>query len=158
MTRLIITGSEDKLTNLLDRLKVRRYLIDLEYTIDEEIEGEDSQEEHTGELTLDDYQRLANTTSGAGGEQTIGRLLCASLGLVGEAGELGNLVKKMVYHKHPDVKDKIKEEAGDALWYIAEICSTEGWSLGEVALENYLKLSRRYPNGFSYEASANRKE
>lgn len=44
-------------------------------------------------------------------------LVNAQLGLAGEAGELCDVVKKIVYHGRKDVS--LTNEAGDVLWYLA---------------------------------------
>ena len=43
-------------------------------------------------LSLDEYQRLAGRSAGAGGDGQR-RLMVAALGLAGEAGEFANLAK-----------------------------------------------------------------
>ncbi|AXN58334.1 MazG-like pyrophosphatase [Bacillus phage Wes44] len=43
-----------------------------------------------------------------------------AMGLIGEGGELIDLVKKLVFHNHPmdtALKVKFEKEAGDLLWY-----------------------------------------
>lgn len=44
-------------------------------------------------------------------------LIGHSLGLVGEAGEVADLVKKWVLHGHELDKPKLIKELGDVLWY-----------------------------------------
>lgn len=107
-------------------------------------------------LNLDEYQRLAGRTAGAGGagEQ---RLVIAALGLAGEAGEFANLVKKRTAHGHPDITPAVLgDELGDILWYLAEAATACGLSLEAIARENVAKLRQRYPQGFSQERSINR--
>lgn len=79
-----------------------------------------------------------------------------TLGLVCEAGEFGDHIKKHVYHGHPLDKTYCKQELGDVLWYLANICNVLGLDLNEVAYANLKKLEARYPHGFSREASQNR--
>lgn len=88
-------------------------------------------------------------------------LSCATHGLQGERGEVQDLIKKVLYHGKTldkETMSKICEELGDNLWYIAEVCTVMGISLSDVAIANYNKLKARYPNGFSSEASNNRKK
>lgn len=84
-------------------------------------------------------------------------LVCGALGLTGESGEVADLVKKTIFHGHKfSYSTEIKEELGDALWYIALICNALHISLEEVMEQNIEKLKKRYPKGFSEEASRNR--
>jgi NTP pyrophosphatase (non-canonical NTP hydrolase) len=79
-----------------------------------------------------------------------------ALGLAGEAGEVANLVKKGVFHRHGVDRSRLEEELGDTLWYIAALCSTLGLDLSAIMHANIEKLKLRYPNGFSSEASLRR--
>jgi NTP pyrophosphatase (non-canonical NTP hydrolase) len=61
------------------------------------------------------------------------RLAVAALGLVGEAAEVSEAVKKHIGHGHDlDTLDML-EELGDVLWYIAELTSLLGAEMGVVA-------------------------
>ena len=108
-------------------------------------------------MTLDDYQQLALRTAGNHGdfERT---LIYTALGLNGEAGETAELVKKTFFHGHDLEADKLKNELGDVLWYVAVMAKAMDWSLDEVAQDNIDKLARRYPEGFSAERSRRRAE
>lgn len=80
------------------------------------------------------------------------------LGIAGEAGEVADLIKKHVGHGHDLDRNKLVKELGDVLWYIAAIATLNGLSLADVAITNVAKLRLRYPEGFSEEASRNRKD
>lgn len=80
-----------------------------------------------------DYQRRADATSGYTRQATTERLTVAALGLVGETGELAEVIKKAIGHGHRLDVDKIQDESGDALWYVAEIASALLLDLGDVA-------------------------
>jgi NTP pyrophosphatase (non-canonical NTP hydrolase) len=108
------------------------------------------------EITLNQYQALAQRTSGAGG-QGDQRLIIAALGLAGEAGEFANMVKKLTAHGHDISPETLADELGDVLWYVAEAASACGLELGNICLANVEKLRSRYPEGFSQERSINRK-
>jgi len=108
-------------------------------------------------LSLNEYQRLAERTAGAGkvGER---RLIIAALGLAGEAGEFANLVKKLTAHGHDISPKTLGDELGDVLWYLAEAATACGLDLGEIARQNVLKLQKRYPNGFDTHRSIHRED
>lgn len=108
-------------------------------------------------MTFDDYQRLAARTLGPG-QTPDQRLANAALGLTGEAGEVAEHVKKHLFHGAPLDRDAVAKELGDCLWYLAALAGAVGVSLGDVAATNIDKLRRRYPDGFSHEASRNRTE
>lgn len=108
------------------------------------------------QLTMDEYQNLANRTSGAGkdGER---RQIIAALGLAGEAGEFANMIKKLTAHGHIIPTIDLADELGDVLWYLSEAATACGLSLNQIAEMNVEKLRQRYPEGFSEERSRNRK-
>ncbi len=107
-------------------------------------------------MNMNEYQELANKTSGAGqdGER---RKIIAALGLAGEAGEFANMIKKLTAHGHDIPVEELAEELGDVMWYVAEAATACGLTLDEIATNNIAKLKARYPQGFSEEASRNRK-
>ena len=106
-------------------------------------------------LTFNYYQLDAQRT--ANPDDPI-RLATAGLGVAGEAGELAGAIKKYLSHGHDLDLEKIIDEAGDVLWYLAEIAAICGCTLEDVALANIEKLKRRYPDGFDPERSKNRGE
>jgi NTP pyrophosphatase (non-canonical NTP hydrolase) len=108
-------------------------------------------------MTLDDYQQFAARTLSPGQSAT-DRLANAALGLSGEAGEVAELVKKHLFHGAPLDRDAVVKELGDCLWYVAALAGVLGVPLSEVGETNIDKLRRRYPEGFSHEASRNRVE
>lgn len=108
-------------------------------------------------LTLNEYQKFANRTSGAG-EEGERRQIIAALGLAGEAGEFANLIKKLTAHGHLIGKETLADELGDVLWYLTEAATASGLSLEDIASQNINKLKERYPDGFNQEKSINRKK
>lgn len=69
------------------------------------------------------------------------------LGLVGEAGETADKIKKVLRDKEGIIdehdKEEIAKELGDVLWYIANIARYLNVSLDEVAKMNIDKLESR---------------
>lgn len=85
-------------------------------------------------------------------------LMYDALGLAGEAGEVADYMKKVFGHGKKFDPDHVEKELGDILWYINRMTRRLGKSLIGVAQKNIAKLKARYPQGFSHEASENRKE
>jgi NTP pyrophosphatase (non-canonical NTP hydrolase) len=96
-------------------------------------------------------------TSPKGGAD-LERILNAALGLGGESGEVCDMLKKHLFQGHPLDHNELILELGDILWYVAYMAYALGVPLEEVAQRNVDKLRKRYPNGFSVEASVNRKD
>lgn len=76
-----------------------------------------------------------------------------AMGLAGETGELVDALKKLLFHGHKVEQERVRNELGDVLWYVARIAADFGLTLSEVADANIAKLRARYPEGFSTEAS-----
>ncbi len=81
-----------------------------------------------------------------------------AMGLAGESGEVVDQLKKVIFHGHEYDQDVIEKELGDVLHYLSGIATLLEISLEEVAYKNLEKLKKRYPEGFSKEASQNRVE
>lgn len=69
------------------------------------------------------------------------------LGLVGEAGEAADKIKKIIRDKGGYASDEdrqaIAKELGDALWYLANVARYLDISLSDIAEGNIKKLSSR---------------
>jgi NTP pyrophosphatase (non-canonical NTP hydrolase) len=107
-------------------------------------------------MTLDEYQKLAARTMGT--RTPSDQLSNMALGLAGEAGETADMLKKHLFHGKPLDADEVVKELGDVLWYVAGMATAIGASLDDIAQRNVDKLRKRYPDGFSAEASAKRKD
>ncbi len=107
-------------------------------------------------MKFNDYQKLAMRTKGTleGNES----LVAGALGISGEAGEVTDYIKKIVFHGHKLEEEKLAKEIGDVLWYCALLAESIGINLETIAEMNIEKLRNRYPDGFSTEKSINRKE
>lgn len=104
-----------------------------------------------------EYQKLARKSASSLASDRDKALIVGALGLGGESGEAIDLVKKYLFHGHTDgFSAKMFYELGDILWYICLIADTLGYSLEAIMEGNIDKLTKRYPSGFSNEASKNR--
>lgn len=74
-----------------------------------------------------------------------------TLGLVGEAGEIANKVKKVLRDDNGTITDAKREELqaelGDVLWYVAMLAHELRINLDSVAARNLHKLNRRKEEG-----------
>jgi NTP pyrophosphatase (non-canonical NTP hydrolase) len=105
-------------------------------------------------MEFNEYQSLALRTASNTASDRL--LLNGVMGLCGEAGECIDIVKKHIFQGHALNRDKLIDEAGDCLWYLAALASGLGIGLGEIAGGNVEKLRKRYPEGFETEKSVNR--
>lgn len=71
-----------------------------------------------------------------------------TLGLAGEVGEIVEIIKKARFHARPLDLDLLKNEIGDVLWYLTDLCAQSGFTLADAAQANTTKLRARYPDGF----------
>lgn len=78
------------------------------------------------------------------------------IGIVTEAGELLDALKRYLYYKRQLDKTNLVEELGDVMWYVALVCNAIGVQLGDVMSKNIKKLRARYENKFSPEAAMER--
>jgi len=100
-------------------------------------------------MTFEEYQKQCETTAVYPDKGK--NFIYPTLGLVGEAGEVAEKIKK-VLRDNAGVMDNerrevIKKELGDVLWYLAQLSTELGLSLGEVASANVEKLSSRKERG-----------
>ncbi len=98
-------------------------------------------------MNLEEYQEACKKTAQKF-EKKEEEIATWGLGIAGEAGDVASCIKKTVFHKN-DVKEGIKENLGDTMWYAAMICNFFGWKLEDVLEENIAKLKKRYPEGFT---------
>ena len=91
------------------------------------------------------YQRQSRQT--ARYPQAGSNPIYPTLGLCGEAGEVADKVKKVIRDRNgvfdQAVRDDLKLELGDVLWYVAQLCTELDLDLAEVASANLAKLASR---------------
>lgn len=108
-------------------------------------------------MRFNDYQNLTGRTRNItlSKEMELGNY---ALGMVCEAGEVGDALKKHIYHGHSLNSNDIIKEMGDTLWYMSNICTLLDIDFDEISIQNIKKLEKRYPEGFSKNDSINRVE
>lgn len=96
-------------------------------------------------MTMDEYQQKALSTNVNQGTYLF---FDRMFGLVGEAGEMAEKVKKWIRDDKADWdkldKDLLAAELGDVLWYVATLADTLGFSLDKIARQNVQKLADRF--------------
>lgn len=99
-------------------------------------------------MTIKEYQKFANEGQHP---NSIGKnqLLHFALGLAGETGEVCDDIKKREYHGRNIPIEHTKEEIGDVMWYVANICNALGFDLETILEENKQKLMNRYPEAYN---------
>lgn len=123
-------------------------------------------------MHIDDYQYVADQTSATStntGRAAVSRrldeltcrkrnirLLHSVAGLMTEAGELMDTLKRHLFYGEAIDNEHVAEELGDAAYYLAEGCSAIGKKMSEVLEANNAKLQARYGEGFSEHAALNR--
>lgn len=80
----------------------------------------------------------------------------ALLGVISEAGELGELLEESIRTGEPIDSQSLKDESGDILWYLAMLFRHLGTSFEEVGELNIEKLRVRFPDKFTYETVNNK--
>lgn len=109
-------------------------------------------------MELNEYQEQAQKTALY---PEIGKsFVYPTLGLVGEAGEVAEKVKKIMRNHNGEVSEEtrqeIKKELGDVLWYLAQLSREFGFTLDEVAQANVKKLADRMERGVIHSKGDNR--
>lgn len=89
--------------------------------------------------TFKEYQDKACTFA------SYGNMNYPYFALVEEVGEFcGKIAKNMRGDRDQhETVELLKKEVGDILWNLAEICTINGWDLGELAAANISKLESR---------------
>ncbi len=98
---------------------------------------------------FNDYQRESRKTWSL--IHTDHAIVYPTLGLVNEAGEVAGKVKKIFRDKGGVIgeadREALKQELGDVLWYLTQICTELDITLEEVAATNIEKLCSRLERG-----------
>lgn len=94
--------------------------------------------------------------------QEVVRLNHGLYGLITEAGELTDLIKRHVYYGSEIDPVELEKETGDVCWYLAlvldELNRTYGLDTDRILTTNINKLKARYPEKFTEKAALERKD
>ena len=102
-------------------------------------------------ITMNDYQSRVIATAIYPTHHCV---VYPAMGLVGEAGEVSEKVKKLLRKDvliplglNEDTRKEIAKELGDVLWYAANLAHDLGYSLNDIAQMNMVKLADRKDRG-----------
>ena len=106
-------------------------------------------------MNIKDYQEQSKRTLPELGTITMNSIHMV-LGMVTESAELADVYKKKIAYGKSVDEVNVKEELGDCLWYIANMCNINNWDMEDILETNINKLKVRYPEKFTNEAALNR--
>lgn len=90
-------------------------------------------------MTIKEYQAFATL-----GHKPGNGLVVHSLGIIGEVGEVIDIIKKSMRDEEPVDFEHLKEELGDVLWYICNLATDNHIDMEDVINANVAKIKRRY--------------
>jgi len=100
-------------------------------------------------MDFKEYQKLSRKTAFYPNKDN--NFVYPTLGLAGESGEVAEKIKKVLRDDggqvSPNIKEELKKELGDVLWYVAQLSTELGLSMEEVAEKNIEKLYSRLERG-----------
>ncbi len=105
-------------------------------------------------MTFEKYKQIQQRTESTVDEPNEIRIDHATDGIVTEAGELKDNIKKYKWYGADIDRANLKEELGDLLWYFALACNVLNCTLEELIDMNVEKLTIRYPEKFSADNAA----
>lgn len=109
-------------------------------------------------MTFDEYQKLSRETAIYPDKGK--NFVYPTLGLVGEAGEVAEKIKKILRDKNrtinKETKKELAKELGDVLWYLSQLITELNLSLDKVASLNIDKLSSRKERDILHGSGDNR--
>ena len=117
-------------------------------------------------MNFDEYQKLAITTDTGDGIMhglTHPLFLEKAFGLVGEAGEFAEKLKKLLRDDKAknlqideEARQEMLKELGDVLWYISALAKYLDKPLSELAADNLEKVLSRKTRGITLGSGDNR--
>jgi len=97
-------------------------------------------------MEFNEYQNKAKLTLQKYNADKTANIVIPYLGIIGEAGSVISELKKKLRdgESYVNFENRLKEELGDVLWYLAVIASQNKIDLSEIAEENIKKISDRF--------------
>lgn len=97
-------------------------------------------------MDFNSYQEKALHTDRMQARDDVASLIVPMLGLAGETGQLLSEYKKHLRdgEAHRLFRERVSEELGDLLWYVANVASKFDLLLSDVAAANLVKVTQRW--------------
>ena len=109
-------------------------------------------------MTFQEYQKLSRETAIYPNRDK--NFIYPTLGLAGEAGEVAEIIKRIIRDEEGLIDKRIKsellKELGDVLWYLSQLATEFNISLDEIAAKNIEKLKDRKERGALHGKGNNR--
>ena len=106
-------------------------------------------------MEIKEYQEASKRTNADLGSVLMNELHMI-LGMQTEVAEIADVYKKHIaYGRDLDLVN-VKEEIGDLMFYVVNLCNTHNWDLRDIMKTNIDKLKARYPEKFTNENAINR--
>lgn len=83
-------------------------------------------------------------------------ILHGALGIVTEAAEIADAVKKSIFYGKSFDLVNLQEEIGDCFWYLAILAHEANMSFEDIMKQNIAKIRVRYPEKFTERDALNR--
>lgn len=102
-------------------------------------------------MTPEEFRRATLEISRSGCEPLTSKdstLALYGLGIAGEAGEVADEIKKVLFHGKTIDRDHLIGEVGDVLWYSDRVLLVLDCTMEEALASNVAKLRSRYPGGW----------
>lgn len=104
-----------------------------------------SEREEGEQMNFKNYQRVSKLTAIYPDRGK--NFIYPTLGLVGEAGEVAEKIKKVIRDNKnilsPEVRATVAKELGDVLWYVAQVATELQLDMEIIAVDNLRKLFDR---------------
>ena len=100
-------------------------------------------------MDFNEYQKKVAEERHYWRKTPIDNITICALGVSGEAGEVADMIKKIVRGDSSldDKKEDLKKELGDVLWYLSQLAQDLGIDFNDVAQANIEKLDSRKKRG-----------
>lgn len=106
-------------------------------------------------ISIEEYQELSKRTN-AKLQSALLDNVHMILGMQTETAEISDVFKKSIAYGRDMDWVNVKEELGDLMFYVVNMCNINGWDLRDILETNIEKLKLRFPEKFEKDKALNR--